>query len=252
MFQRALTQLGLNDKEAAVYEASLALGPSTVQKISRKARIARATTYLIINSLKQKQLMYEVKEADHTLYSAESPAQLERILEQRENDIHVQRHLLQQLMPQLLAYRSEQDQAPAIRYYEGIAGIEAMRGEMSRLPASSGTWDTIVPADEVIAVFGVDFLRNPGRVARGIHSRMLFTTKSNQTKEFMLATAKEDLSERKVLSPRRYPSNSGFIVFSNRFAIGNFSANGSSIVIESDSITAMMRSVFESMWRECR
>ena len=46
-----LGHLGLSEKEAAVYLASLELGPAPVQDISHKAKVNRATTYVMIESL---------------------------------------------------------------------------------------------------------------------------------------------------------------------------------------------------------
>ena len=57
-----LTNLGLKDKEASVYLSCLELGPSPVQPIARKAKVVRATTYVILESLMNMGLVTKFKE----------------------------------------------------------------------------------------------------------------------------------------------------------------------------------------------
>ena len=57
-----LTSLGLKDKAAAVYLASLEIGPSPVQPIAKKAKVVRATTYVVLEELMQMGLVTKYKE----------------------------------------------------------------------------------------------------------------------------------------------------------------------------------------------
>ena len=84
VFQKELKRLGLKDKEAAVYVACLELGPSPVQQISRKAQVVRATTYVVLEALLERGLVTQYKEGKKTLFSAEPPRQLMRLLEKQE------------------------------------------------------------------------------------------------------------------------------------------------------------------------
>ena len=46
-----LKQLGLEEKQAKIYLASLELGPDTAQNIAYKASLKRPTTYVILEEL---------------------------------------------------------------------------------------------------------------------------------------------------------------------------------------------------------
>ena len=76
MFEKELQNLGLSEKEAKIYLASLELGPETVQNIAKKAGINRPTTYLQIESLKEKGLISEFQRGKKTFYAPESPNRL--------------------------------------------------------------------------------------------------------------------------------------------------------------------------------
>lgn len=86
-FIQELKHLGLKDKEAAVYVAALQLGPSPVQVIARKAKVVRATTYVILEDLLKKGLVTSYKEEKKTLFSAEPPRQLMRLIEIEEEQL---------------------------------------------------------------------------------------------------------------------------------------------------------------------
>lgn len=112
-----LKELGLADKEANVYLASLELGEASIQRISKKAKIKRTTAYDIIETLKGKGLMGSIIKDKKHYYFASSPRKFEDKLEE-------QQKALKRLMPELLAITNLIDKKPRIRFYEGSEGIK--------------------------------------------------------------------------------------------------------------------------------
>ena len=55
-----LKTLGLNQKEASIFLASLELGPATISDIARRSNIKRTTVYNLIEPLLQKNLVSKV------------------------------------------------------------------------------------------------------------------------------------------------------------------------------------------------
>src|SRR6185436_5706207 len=101
IFEAELKKLGLKDKEAAVYLSCLQLGPSPVQPIARKAKVVRATTYVVLESLMNRGLITKYKEGKKTLFSAEPPRQLMRLLEKEREDIQEKQRELEHILPEL-------------------------------------------------------------------------------------------------------------------------------------------------------
>src|SRR3990167_6712494 len=81
---KELMSLGLKDKEVVVYLSCLELGPSPAQVIAKKAGVVRATTYVILEELMNMGLVTKYKEGKKTMFSAEAPRQLLRLLERQE------------------------------------------------------------------------------------------------------------------------------------------------------------------------
>jgi len=137
MLERELMEIGLNEKEAKVYLASLELGQSVVQAIANKAGVNRATTYFVIEGLMAKGLMSSFHQGKKQLFVATDPDRLVEILEEQERDMKRKSKELKKLIPQLQSINNKKSDRPVVRYYEGKEGISAMNDEMMRVTSSS-------------------------------------------------------------------------------------------------------------------
>src|SRR3989338_6412357 len=84
---KILEDLGLSEKEAKVYLASLELGESAPAEIAKHAGINRDTTYVIAEKLVKDGLMSQLEKDKKTYFMAENPEQLLRLLRKQEQDI---------------------------------------------------------------------------------------------------------------------------------------------------------------------
>ena len=249
VFEKELKKLGLQDKEVAVYLACLQLGPAPVQQISRKADVARATTYVVLGGLMGRGLTTKYKEGKKTLFAAEPPRQLLRLLEKEREVIDEKQHDLEQLLPELQILMKAAGGRPSVRYFQGKEGLHAMRQEIIMYSQPGDTIYNFTPGDHLNAVFP----RNedtyyPQRAARGIFARTIFTTKSESTKKLWLSKEYSKNSERRYVPPGRFPSTSGMTVYGNRIAIGTFVGKQMGVIIESEPMADMMRRLFELAW----
>ncbi|KKR30424.1 MAG: Transcriptional regulator, TrmB, partial [Parcubacteria group bacterium GW2011_GWC1_39_8] len=83
MFEKYLKDIGLSDKEAAVYLALLSFDKALVSDISEKAKIKRPTTYVILETLAKKGLVSESNIGKKTFYIAEPPEKLGLFVERQ-------------------------------------------------------------------------------------------------------------------------------------------------------------------------
>lgn len=248
VFQKELKRLGLKDKEAAVYLSCLELGPAPVQQIARKAKVVRATTYVVLEALAQRGLVTQYKEGKKTLFSAEPPSQLMRLLEKQEETIEEKKHELTNMLPELQALIKISGERPSVRYFDGIEGLRAIRREMMMYSDASDTWYNFTPVDQLEAVLKRE--EEPWRrqrVAKKIKIKTIFTTRSPQTRRQMSETS-DPLSERRYISYELFPSTSGMTVFKDRIAIGSFTGKIGGVIIESSSMANMVRRLFELAW----
>lgn len=118
-----LKNIGLSDNEAKVYLVMLELGPSPVVEIARKAEINRPTAYVQIEALKKKGLVSTQMKGKKNLFIAESPEQIEFVIEQEKGEIERKSEDFKKLLPELMSVFNLFDQKPQIRFFEGREGF---------------------------------------------------------------------------------------------------------------------------------
>lgn len=248
-FEAELKRLGLADKEVAVYLACLQLGPSPVQAIGRKAKVVRATTYVILESLMQQGLVTTYKEGKKTLFSAEPPRQLLRLLEKQEEEIREKKHDLERILPELQII-TKAEGTPSVRYFEGKEGLHAIRQEIVMYSRSGDVIYNFTPSDHLAAVFpDNESTYYQQRLAKGIRSQTIFTTKSSRLAKLLLSPEQFKSAERRFVPSEIFSSTSGLTVYRDRIAIGNFVGKLMGVVIESAPMADMMRQLFNLAWQ---
>ncbi len=96
-----IEELGLSNKEARVYVASLRIGPSPVQRIADQSGIKRVTTYVILESLVGVGLASLSVKGKKTYFTAAAPSNLGRLIEKRNQELIDQRASLEEVLPVL-------------------------------------------------------------------------------------------------------------------------------------------------------
>jgi len=248
-FEKELKKLGLKDKEAAVYTACLELGPSPEQQISRKAKVVRATTYVVLESLMGMGLVTKYKDGKKTLFSAEPPRQLTRLLEKQRESINEKQHDLEQLLPELQAIMKASGGRPSVRYFSGKEGLHAMRQEIVMYCTTGDVIYNFTPADHLNAVFpDNEDTHYPQRSAKGITAKTIFSTKSESLKKLWMSEKHSRHSERRFISSESFPTTSGLTIFKDRIAVGTFAGKHMGVIIESQPMSDMMRNLFDLAW----
>ncbi len=69
----SLRGMGLSDKAARIYVASVELGEASVQELAEKSQVARTSIYHVIEELIQNNFIIEVKKTKKTLYIPVAP-----------------------------------------------------------------------------------------------------------------------------------------------------------------------------------
>lgn len=110
--------IGLGEKEARVYLASLELGSSNVANISHRARVNRVTAYDILEKLMAKGLVNSFTKGGVRFYDATDPAIIAADMKRRETDFR-------EALPEFKKLRGDAIH-PRIRYFEGLEGIKAI------------------------------------------------------------------------------------------------------------------------------
>lgn len=112
-----LKNLGLNQKQAAVYLACLELGSGTIQEIAKKSQVKRTSIYNFLEDMKARGLLTVIEQDNKVLLVAEDP----HILLNRAQD---QVKQLEKMMPEFRGIFNRPGTKPRVRFYQGIDGLK--------------------------------------------------------------------------------------------------------------------------------
>ena len=238
---KQLQHLGLSDKEASVYIASLELGSDTVQEIAKRAEVKRANTYVIIEKLMSKGLMSSVEKGKKTLYKVEDPKQLLRLLQEQEEDIKKKEQEFKKHLPELETLFDIAEEKPKVRYFEGKEGLIAIREDYFK--AKNKEVLGVFALDEEKSVFSEEERKSAyeRRVNKNINTKLLYTSEKR-------IEAKPKLTIRRFIPKDKFPLSSSIIIYDNKVGIVSLKGKLIGVIIENKEIANTLRSIFNIAW----
>lgn len=237
-----LQKIGLSDKEAKVYLAMLELGQVSVQEISKKSGVNRATTYVILDSLMQKGLCSTYHKDKKEFYMAESPERIVSVLELQKKEIDEQQKQILGLMPQLKAIYNKQENKPVVRFFEGKDGLMTMVKE--QMNSKAELLRMIYSVDDLRSVFSENEISDAfkERVSNKMKTKVLFTSKEVEKRE------PNNLDQRIQISQKDFPIHCDIALFNNKIRIASLGNKLNGVIIEDKNITDTLKSLFELAW----
>lgn len=235
-----MEQIGLDEKPARVYLATLELGGGSASFIAQKASVERVTTYHILEKLIADGLIYTAEKDGKRIYVAHSPKKLVSKQEEKLNQI-------KSMIPELLSFEGSNEIRPKIKFYEGEEGIKDLFNETLELPQGSETlaYVSYHTISKHLESFVPDFPKK--RVARGISQRLI-AEDSPQTRESLLKNDKDELRQTRLVPKEMYPFEADQInIFGNKMFIASLK-DMLAMVIESETVAKSQRAIFELAW----
>ena len=241
--RRELIHMGLSEKEACVYLASLELGSAVVQDIAKKANVNRATTYVCIEALAARGLMSTFVKGKKRYFSGETPERLLSIVRLQRLELEEKEKEVESIIPRLMALFNADGEKPQIRYLEGPQGIRTVR---QMFATTEGEFIQIIPVDEV---------KNMDAILEG-HDEHFETLRKNGGVGRVLAltaSAPDQLrplpgTEIRAIPPEKFPLHGEISVRGNTIFMYSYKSNLLGLIITSKELSAAVRALFELAW----
>lgn len=234
-----LTALGLSEKEAAVYLATLELSMAPVSIIARKAKLNRTTTYEILAQLLQRGLAECFPQKSMKVYSVVSPRELHR----KYTD-HI--HELGAVLPEMMAICNTIYKKPRITYYEGKEELRRLYLDVLKAPGEALNY--FLP-EKPFQYFGEEWVYREHiaeRVRRGIHLRVIMP-QSAYVKRYVERGTKE-LRETRVIQEKDLFFTNETYIYGDRMSTFSFDEDFA-VLVESTDIARTQRVLFELAWK---
>ncbi len=245
MFEKYLKDIGLSDKEAAVYITLLSFDKALIAEISTKAKVKRPTTYVILESLQKKGLVSETNIGKKTFYMAEPPEKLDMFVERQIHLLEENKKSLDVVIPQLKGMQREQGEKPMVQFYDGKEGV---------LSSNYDTFAKKFDSEPVYIVYSRDLVKDvftekeskvmrDKRISMGIKSKALYNSHEGERPS-------DETGYRLKIDEAKYPINSDVTIYGDQVKIAVFGKRISAISIKSkefaDTLKSLINFIFDN------
>ena len=237
-----LINLGLTDKESSVYLSALELGTAPVQQIAKGAKINRATTYTIIDSLMKIGLMSTYKEGKKYYFYAEQPEKIvQKLVNKRQTELRAKRKSVSTIIPNLKALESKRmHEKPVLRFYQGKKGIKSLAKEL--FVGEDDAYRVIYPREKLYNVFAKDFLQKlkKERITKDINSKAICITNNTDLKV--------EKGKRIILAPEELDISCDIGIYGDHLRIVSLEEPLNGIIISDPHIVETFKTIFDLMY----
>ncbi len=234
-----LQSLGLNEKEAKMYLASLDMGPATIAVLSRKSSIKRPTAYYVIGSLLEKGMTTKVPKGKRILYRAEPPKKLGAFLQKKQEAFDA-------LLPSLEYQYYKTFRLPKITFHEEREGISEV---YRKFFTTKQTVYALVSIDDFYGFFteqeNAEFFQLLKQNGGDLYDILLHSEQAQRVKQ---QSFRKNISRTKVLPPS-FTSPVDILVSNERVAMVSFKTQ-IAVVIEDESIARTQKMLLQSLWKQ--
>lgn len=234
--EKSLQKYGLNEKQAKIYLACLALGSASVYRISQRAGLPRSTGYEILNSLKEYGLVTTFIKKKIRYYNAESPkVAIELAREKAE--------VLEKVLPELIAMYGRPEERPVVRFYQGRKNVEIALNDMLNAKEIVG----FSSAEDLFKIFAKEHLKFlEKRIQKKIPTRLIMHDSETARERKRLGV--DEYRHIKII-PSQYKHHGSVLIYGNKMMMFLYDQKQlMTLVVESEGLVQIQRSIFNYLW----
>lgn len=241
-----LLQLGLSDKEALIYISTLDSDNSSIPSLAASTGLSRGTVYDLVEKLKEKSFLTEVRKGKRRSLIAENPTnRLYSILDDKHTEIQKSKKIVESILPSINLL-VKNDFKPEIRIYEGEKGFRKVWDEI--LSYEGKEFLSIARIETYIKFMGEEFLTEiqERKKKLGFTSRAI--NENSPSAQKMKGDDEKYFRETR-LAPKEFHFPSSEIIFGDKIAMFSTREENIIVVIKSRDFAETHRQYFEMLWK---
>lgn len=236
--RKVLEQYGLKERHAKIYLACLELGSASIQMISNASGFARSTCEAVLKSLQEKGFVTSFKKKKTRYFSPEDPKKIVSLAKEKVE-------LLENALPQFGAMYYKGNILPSVRLYEGESGIRIVLKEILNEAKELVSFGSI---DDIYAALGDYFPKfSEERFKRGIPLKVILRDSPQARERKRLGPKK--LRDVRIIPPT-YECSSVTFIWNSKVAMCSLKEGMIALVIESNELAKIQRTMFELIWEK--
>lgn len=239
MFEKYLQEIGLNEKEAAIYLALLQVDNASVIDVSKKTKINRSTVYVVLEGLMKKGLVTEIQIGKKVHYQAEAPERLATYVERQKVIFEERSRRLADIIPQIKSTQREQGQRPVLKYFEGRDAALNSNLDFFNTEDKEGVGYFLFNRDLIEEIFDPKEIQEIQKIRpnKNIKGKSLYVgTKTT--------LSSNEMTERKRIDGSKYPILCDVSIYEDRVQFITLGKKLSSIFVQSKDVAETLKSLF--------
>lgn len=243
---KILQQLGLSEKEAAVFIALLKLGTSEVREIARVSGLVRPTVYFCLERLTRQGLVEMSVKRGKKAYTAVEPAELLKLVQTKKLEIETKEKSLLKALPRLESLARHGTVSTDVRVYEGVPSLWKLAREL--LHDRRDFYFLYSGATVLQFTTLAQLLKKFTKKRRQIGgSKVYAISDRNSINERRFREGDTDFREIRFLS-KPISFESIFCLCGNKIVLVSLKGAPKAVVIENEPMAAIMQFLFWSLW----
>ena len=246
MYEQTLQNIGLDEKEAAVYEELLRLGPSTMPKLLTNTPFKRGDLYNILNDLEEWGLVEPEEKDGKKWYNPAHPSKLEDLLKDQEKELKQMHTSLQGVLPDMLSQYRLFSGKPGVRYFEGRDGVAEVLNDSLTAHESIYTYADIEAIVKYIDDVNSKYVNR--REKLNLQKKAIIAD-SDFSRDYLKGYHR-DVTDIRLIGEGVAPFHNVMQIYDNKVSYLTLDEkNISGIIIQDPAIYHMHRALFEFTWK---
>lgn len=226
-----LTDVGLGKSEADIYLALLGLGKSTVTKLTQKTGIHRTYIYDVIEKLKEKGLVNQIKEENKQWFQVADPERIKEYLQEKVN-------LIEELLPELEKIKNASKEDTTVEVYKGKEGVKTILNDIIRAGKEYFAIGAIKQFEEILPIASKQFVANVNK--KGMKGKGIL-----EEGEEVLKARNEEFR----FLPKEYIFLSSMLIYADKVALFIWKEPYIQILIRNRDVTKSYLTQFNLLWK---
>ncbi|NMC51501.1 hypothetical protein GYA54_02090 [Candidatus Kuenenbacteria bacterium] len=244
--QPVLTQLGLSDKEAEIYQLMLRHGKIPASKILPETSLKRTTVYSILEDLTKKGIVEKDESGAIIEFRAKHPYALKEYLESRVSQIKTAESKLDAVLPDFISFYNSAQNRPGVKFYEGRSGAEKVLA------------DSLTSRTEILSYVDIEsiikYIPDINKIYAAKREKLSIKKRGilidTPAARKYLENYHTAVTESKLISAEPFPFQTIMQIYDNKISYLTLSGQAMVGVIISDQhIYNMHRYLFEHLWK---
>lgn len=243
-----LKNIGLSDKEIALYRAALSSGVCSIKQLADDAGFNRTTAYRFLTALHKRGLVEWVVGARGRLVQVAPFDSLAHYLKEEQRRLAGIEAALPQAIDQLKAMEHRKKLTTQVRYFEGQLGIKQMIWNTLRAESDTRSYASLTRREVISPSFEDEFEREWAR--KGLKDRVITNEKRGEYIAKRLIPEYRRCVDIRIIPTKTYYITNDIIIYNDIFAIMSLEKDHLvGVEIENAEIAKTQASIFDIVWR---